>query len=360
VTVSGCCYNSAVIKRRLVGLTALVALTSLPLTAAPALRIYFIDTEGGQATLIVTPRGQSMLIDTGFPGAGEFSSKPGDPARARDANRIVAAARDAGVSRIDVLVVSHAHADHIGGVTELSALMPIRTFVDNGGPRPDADAVAGTLEAFKWYEAVRAKGRHILATPGARVPVKGLDVTVVSAAGRTLSGPHDGAGRPNTECTTATPPQEPTENPRSVAVVVQYGRFRYFDPGDLTGEPLFALMCPTNLIGRVDAYRVAHHGGADAADPATFDALQPRAAVVINGPMKGGAPSLLAELHRHADIDTWQLHHSLLQGSEDFDAARIANLDTTTSHWLLLTANTDGSFSITNQRTGGGKAYAAR
>ena len=339
-------------------MAAFAATCVLPLTAAQALRIYFIDTEGGQATLIVTPAGQSMLIDTGFPGEGKFSSKPGAPAQARDANRIAAAARDAGVSRINVLVVSHAHADHIGGVTELAALMPIDTFVDNGGPLPDAEAVAGTLDAFKWYEAIRAKGRHVLARPGERLPIKGVDVTVVSAAGKTLAAPLTGAGQPNAECTTATAPQEPTENPRSVAVVLQYGRFRYLDPGDLTGEPLFALTCPKNLIGRVDVYRVAHHGGADAADPATFDALRPRAAVVINGPMKGGAPNLLAELRKHPDIDTWQLHHSLLPGSEDVDASRVANLDTTTSHWLLLTANADGSFAVSNPRTGATKSYA--
>ena len=333
---------------------------ALPLRAAQALRIYFIDTEGGQSTLVVTPAGQSMLIDTGFPGEGRFSSKPGDPGQARDANRIVAAARDAGVSRINVLVLSHAHADHSGGVTELSALMPIETFVDNGGPLPNADAVAGTLDAFKWYEAVRAKGRHIVAQPGGHVPLTGADVTVVSAAGKTLAAPLKGAGQPNAECTKATPPQEPTENPRSVAVVLQFGQFRYLDPGDLTGEPLFALTCPNNLIGQVDVYRVAHHGGADAADPATFDALRPRAAIIINGPMKGGAPNLLAELRKHADIDTWQLHHSLLPGAEDVAAERIANVDTTTTHWLEVSANADGSFSITNPRTGATKSYPRR
>ena len=346
--------------RRVSLLAALVALAILPLTAAQALRIYFIDTEGGQATLVVTPAGQSMLIDTGFPGDGQFSSKPGDPTKARDANRIAAAARDAGVSRIDVLVITHAHADHIGGVTELAALLPIKVFVDNGGPLPNADAVPGTLEAFRWYEAVRAKGRHIVAVPGKRLPLKGVAVTVVSAGGKTLRTPLEGAGAANAACTSATPPQEPTENPRSVGVVLQYGAFRYFDPGDLTGEPLFALTCPKNMIGVVDVYRVAHHGGADAADPATFDALRPRAAIVINGPTKGGAPNLLAELRKRTDIDTWELHHSLLPGAEDVAAERIANLDTATSYWLALAANADGSFAITNPRTGATRSYARR
>jgi beta-lactamase superfamily II metal-dependent hydrolase len=351
-----------VTKTRLVLAAAVAAacLVVLPLRAAQALKIYFIDTEGGQSTLLVTPAGQSLLIDTGFPGEGRFSSKPGDPKQARDANRVLAAARDAGISRIDVLVVSHAHADHIGGVTELAAQMPIEVFVDNGGPLPNADAVAGTLEAFKWYEAVRAKGRHIVAKPGERLPLKGVDATVVTAAGKTLTTPLKGAGEAVPSCTTATPPQEPTENPRSVAVVVQYGQFRYFDPGDLTGEPLFALTCPKDMLGRIDVYRVAHHGGADAADPATFAALRPRAAIVINGPMKGGAPNLLAELRKLPGIDTWQLHHSLLPGAEDVAPERIANLDTSTAHWLSVTANSDGSFAITNPRTGATKTYPKR
>ena len=339
---------------------ACLALALVPLTAAQALRIYFIDTEGGQSTLIVTPAGQSLLIDSGFPGDGKFSSTPGTPADARDANRIVAALKDAGLSRVDVFVLTHAHADHSGGITELAAQVPIGTFVDNGGPLANADAVAGTLEAFKWYEAVRARGRHIVARPGAKLPLKGIDVTVVSAAGKTLTKALKGGGAANPACTSATPPQEPTENPRSVAVVVQFGRFRYLDPGDLTGDPLFALTCPKNMIGPLSVYRVAHHGGADAADPATFAALRPRAAIVINGPMKGGAPNLMAELRKHPDIDTWQLHHSLLRGAEDVDAERVVNLDTTTADWLKVTANSDGTFSITNPRTGATKPYGSK
>jgi len=344
-------------------LTALgvLCLASLPLGAAQALRIYFIDTEGGQSTLVVTPAGQSLLIDTGFPGDGKFSSEPGDPKLARDANRILAAAHDAGVSRIDVLVLTHAHADHSGGVTELAAQMPIETFVDNGGPLPDADAVAGTLQAFKWYEAVRAKGRHVLARPGDRLPLKGVEAVVVSSGGHTLTRPLAGAGEGNAACgAAATPPQEPTENPRSVGIVLRFGRFRYFDPGDLTGEPLFALTCPKDLIGAIDVYRVAHHGGADAADPATFAALRPRAAVVINGPMKGGAPNLLAALRNVPGMDAWQLHHSLLRGAEDVAAERIANVDTTTSHWLEITAQEDGAFAVLNPRTGATKHYSRR
>ena len=342
-------------------LIAAVALV-VPAHAARTLDIYFIDVEGGQSTLVVTPEGQSLLIDTGFPGEGGFSSQPGDPQKARDANRILAAARDAGLKRIDYLLITHAHADHIGGVTELAAQIPIGTFIDNGGPLPEAEKVAGTLQAFKWYDAVRAKGTRLQPKPGERLPLEGVDAIVVSGAGATLASPLAGAGEKNAACgPAAQPAQEPTENPRSLGIRLQLGKFTFFDPGDLTGDPLFALACPADMIGPVDVYLVAHHGGADAADPATFAAFRPRVAVVNNGPMKGGTPNLLAALRTAPGIeDAWQLHHTLLRGGQDVDAERVANLDETTSHWIKVSANADGSFAVTNGRTGATKRYARR
>lgn len=332
-----------------------------PAYAAKALQIYFIDVEGGQSTLVVTPEGQSLLIDTGFPGEGTFESHPGDPAKARDANRIVAAAKDAGIKKIDYLLVTHAHADHIGGVTELARLMPIGTFIDNGGPLPDAEKVAGTLQAFKWYEAVAAKGRRLQPKPGDRLPLKGVTAVIVSGAGHILEKPLAGAGETNGACgPAAQPPQEPTENPRSLGVRLDYGKFSFFDPGDLTGTPLFGLACPKDLVGAVDVYLVAHHGGADAADPATFAAWRPRVAIANNGPFKGGTPNLLDAMRSVPGMDGWQLHHSLLRGAQDMPAERVVNLDDTTSDWLKVTANADGSFTVTNGRTGVSKTYGPR
>src|SRR3954469_16624310 len=118
------------------------------------LDIYFIDVEGGQATLVVTPSGETLLVDTGFPSDGTFASIPGDPQKARDANRILAAARAAGVKAIDYLLITHFHADHDGAVPELAQLMPIRAFVDHEPPGPDAERVAGTLAAFDRYARV--------------------------------------------------------------------------------------------------------------------------------------------------------------------------------------------------------------
>ena len=130
--------------------------------AAKTLDIYFIDVEGGQATLVVTPSGESILIDAGFPSDGTFSSKPGDPRQARDPQRVLAAARDAGVTQIDYLVLSHYHADHAGGVVELAQLLPIRSFIDHAAPNADAEvAVPGTQAVYDAYAALRAKGKHI-------------------------------------------------------------------------------------------------------------------------------------------------------------------------------------------------------
>jgi len=345
----------------LVTVAAIVSVLA-PLYAARTLNIYFIDVEGGQSTLIVTPAGQSLLVDAGFPGDGTFASRPGDPRQARDANRILAAAHDTGLSRIDFLLLTHAHADHAGGVTELAQLIPIGTFIDHGKPLPEAESVAGTLQAYAWYAAVRANGRHLEPKPGDRLPLKGVDAVIVSAAGKTLTRPLPGAGEPNAACgATAQPPQEPTENPRSTGVRLRFGKFTFFDPGDLTGAPLFALACPRDMVGPVDVYLVAHHGGADAADPATFAAFRPRVTIVGNGPFKGGAPNLLALLPTVPGLeDSWQLHHSLLRGAQDVAAERIANLDNTTSHWIKMSAQADGSFAITNGRTGATKTYARR
>lgn len=339
-----------------------LALTLAPAFAARTFDIYFIDVEGGQSTLVVTPAGQSLLIDTGFPGDGTFASLPGDPRRARDAGRILAAARDAGVTRIDYLLITHFHADHDGGVVELAQQIPIRTFVDHGDVHADAENVAGTLDAHARYAAVRAKGRHLEPKPGDHLPLKGIDALIVSAAGAVIQTPVGGAGGPNPLCgPSAIPAQEANENPRSTGIRLQYGKFRFLDVGDLSGAPLFALACPRNMVGPVDAYLVAHHGGPDAADPATFAAFAPRVAIVNNGATKGGSPELLAALHQVNGLeDAWQLHRSNNASARNFGDERLANLDESASYWIKLSAKEDGSFTMTNGRTKATKRYAPR
>ncbi|MEO8500075.1 MAG: MBL fold metallo-hydrolase [Vicinamibacteria bacterium] len=344
-------------------LAAVVAL-SPAVRAAKTLDIYFIDVEGGQATLVVTPRGESLLIDTGFPSddaliAPAFGEKPGASANGRDPKRILAAAKDAGLTKIDYLLLTHYHADHGGGAVELSQLMPIRAFVDHGPPAAGADeGVPGTQKIYEGYVGLRAKGRHVLAKPGERLELKGVEVRFVSADGATLGKPLTGAGQPNNACGAGSvPAQEKIENPHSVGIRLRYGSFSFLDVGDLSGDPLFALTCPKNLIGQSDVYLVAHHGGADAAVPSMFDAIKPLVAVFNNGPRKGAQAKTLNLVKQTLRLDGWQLHRSLNEGAENAPEGRIANLDDSTSAWIKVSARDDGSFTVTNGRTGTSKRY---
>lgn len=341
--------------------TAVMAAATITIAGAQTgtLSIYFIDVEGGQATLIVTPAGESLLIDAGFPGDGGFAGTPGDPAKARDAQRILAAARDAGVKQIDYLLITHFHADHDGGVTELSQLLPIKTFIDHGEPGPGASAaVTGTQEMYDKYLIARARGRHLKPKPGDTIPLKGIEAVIVAAAGQVLPKPLAGAGQTNPACSgSGVVASEKTENPRSTAIRLQYGAFRFLDVGDLSDAPLFALTCPINLIGTSDVYLVSHHGAADAGDPSLFKAVNPRVAIINNGQTKGAQKETLATLAALPSIDTWQLHRTSNDGAVNVTDARIVNLDETTSAWIKVVAKSDGSFTVTNGRTGVSKAY---
>src|SRR5258708_3306220 len=170
-------------------LAVLLALFVPQARAASVLQVYFIDVEGGQSTLFVSPSGQSMLVDTGWPG---FDG--------RDADRIVAAAKLAGVQQIDFLVVTHYHADHVGGVPQLAARIPIRNFVDHGA---SVETGKNAEELFNAYEAVRKKGKHILAKSGEKIPIRGLDVIILTAAGNHITESLPG-GAPNPLCAKAT------------------------------------------------------------------------------------------------------------------------------------------------------------
>jgi competence protein ComEC len=327
------------------------------------LNIYFIDVEGGQSTLIVTPDKRSLLVDTGWAGQGTGFS-PGDPHRARDANRIVSAAKDAGITRIDFLLITHFHPDHDGGIAELAKLMPIGTFIDHDHPSGWAVILGPDIEpAFDAYKALREGHPHIVPKPGDRLPIPGLEVTVVSSASRILDNPLPGGGEQNPLCggTPGIAANDPYENPTSTGIVLQLGRFRFLDIGDLSGKPLRALVCPRSLIGPVDVYLVAHHGGWDAADPATFAAFSPIVAIMNNGLTKGGGTPTFHSLHHVTGLkDVWQLHASSNRGAENFPPAFIANLDEGSSYWLRLEAQPDGSFRIHNPRTDKWTTYPPR
>jgi beta-lactamase superfamily II metal-dependent hydrolase len=326
---------------------------------AATLDIYFIDVEGGQSTLIVTPQHQTLLIDAGW-GDGTAASAPGaEPGR--DAKRIAAAAHAAGVTKIDYLLITHFHSDHAGGVPALARLLPVGTFIDHGGFLPEDRDDPATVAMFDAYANARARGQQLQPKLGDRLPLLGIEAIVVSTDGAVIDAPLQGAGMRNAACRPAAPQGlAPNENFRSTGVVLRYGKFRFLDIGDLSGQPLYDLVCPRDLIGAVDAYLVAHHGNADTADPATFAAFRPRVAVLNNGKNKGGFKEMFLSLRNSRNVaDVWQLHWSEAAGSANYGPEFIANLDERSAYWIRLRAKKDGSFTVLNGRTRIAKKYAA-
>jgi competence protein ComEC len=329
--------------------TVVLASASIDSQAQKPLDIRFIDVEGGQATLVVSPSGQSLLVDTGWPG---FNG--------RDADRIAGAARQAGVSRIDYLVVTHYHADHVGGVPQLAARIPVGTFVDHGPTVEQGDAPA---KLFASYTEVRAKGRHLQVKPGDKVPLAGVDVQVVAAGGEHIVQPLVGGGAANPLCAGFKPKEpDPGENARSVGLMLTYGRFRMIDLGDLTWNKEHDLVCPNNRLGTVDVYLTTHHGLDQSGAPVIVHALRPRVAIMNNGAKKGGTPPAWQTVRSAPGLeDLWQLHYAVDAGSDHNVAETfIANMDETTSHGIRISASNDGSFTVTNGRNGHAKTYAAR
>ena len=324
-----------------------MAATAGLLPAAKNLEVYFIDVEGGQATLVVPPGGESMLIDTGWAGFNH-----------RDAERIAAAAKAAGVKKIDYLLITHYHADHVGGVPQLAEKLPIKNFVDHGD-QTETGKQAEIL--YSAYKAQRDKGNHIVVKPGDTIPVKGLDVKVLSAAGEVIAKPLPGAGKPNPECGSFQRHADATdENPKSVGVLMTFGSFRMVDMGDLTWNKEYDLVCPENKIGPVDVYVVSHHGMNMSGSPQWVHALAPKVAIMDNGARKGGSPEVWQTIHDTPGLqDLWQLHFAVAGGKEHNSSDTvIANVDEVCEgKWIKLTAEQGGGFSVENARNKFVKSY---
>jgi competence protein ComEC len=318
--------------------------------AAKPLQIYFVDVEGGQATLIVSPSGQSLLIDTGWPGYD-----------GRDADRIMAAAHQAGIQQLDYVLITHYHRDHVGGVPQLADGMKIGTFVDHGPNQEDSEETRADYAA---YEKTIAGHAHVVVKPGWGLPIKGLDVHVLAAAGEHIANPLPGQGQANSYCAAEpTPAVDATENARSIGVLIKYGQFRFLDLGDLTKKKELELACPNNMIGTVDLFLVTHHGS-DLSNTKALDwALHPRVAIFDNGPRKGASPAAWQIVHDSPGLeDLWQLHYAA-QSDRDHNIAdeRIANVKENCEGKLIkVTAEADGTFTVTNTRTGEQKAYSKK
>ena len=321
-------------------------------SAASDLRVYFIDVDGGQSTLFVTSAGKSLLIDTGWAGNDGL-----------DAKRIVAAAKDAGVTKIDYVLLTHYHADHAGGVPELVQRIPVGTFIDHG---PTSPTDPSTTKWFAAYQEVLAKGHygHIVAKPGEVLPITGIKAVVVSANGDLISHPLPGAGQPNPYCKDSeTRPADKTDNSRSVGTLFTFGKVKILDLGDLTWDKEMQMMCPVNKLGKVDILVVSHHGLFQSSSPALVEAVAPRIAIMNNGEKKGGSPPTFDTLAKSPGLETlWQLHYSDEAAAKNSAAQYIANINNgaDAANYLKLTVKPSGSFSVFNSRTGATKDYAAR
>jgi competence protein ComEC len=333
------------------------------------LDIYFIDTEGGQATLFVSPSGQSMLVDTGFPGnqgAATTSAEAGAPPLMRDADRITAVLKQANVAVLDYVVITHYHGDHAGNAAELANRIPIRHFVDHGPYTVEMQP--NRAAPYISYQPVRERAHTIVPKPGDRIPIAGLDVQVVSSAGELIAKPMQGApaaGTPNPLCRDAKlKDQDATpENFESIGVVIRYGSFRILDLGDLTWNQEHALACPNNLIGTFDVFHTTRHGDPHSGAPQLVHALRARVALMNNGERKGGSPEYWQIVRGAPGLeDFWQLHRSAAGGADHNSPEQfLANLNETDhGHNIKMSVRPDGSFTMTNERNGFTKEYPAR
>ena len=378
---SGQTSKGALMRKKIAFLLLAFAVSAASLvaqtrTVRTTLDIYVVDVEGGNSVLFVARSGESVLIDTGNVAPGAV----------RDAERIMAALKDAGVTQIDHLIITHWHGDHFGGLAELAARIPIKQFIDHGPnvqPGPAADEFLQ-----KTYPALYAKVTHTVVKPGDKIPVAGLDWRIVTSAGQVLKTPLPGAGKPNPYCSEFKPGENNAEDPQSVGSLITFGKFRTIHLGDLTKNKEFELMCPTNPLGTVDLLLGLHHGQSTSNSVVAVHALRPRVAIMNDGTRKGGEPETMQAVHSSPGLeDLWQMHFSLLSGQEytapgmfiantiDDDPASmpIAPMAAPapgpgappppqhngTAYWIKVSAQTNGTFTVTNARNGLTKTYTA-
>jgi competence protein ComEC len=321
--------------------------------ARRTLDIYYVDVEGGAATLIVTPAGESILVDAGWPGF-----------EGRDAKRIQRAMQQAGITAIDHLIATHYHTDHYGGVPELAKLVPVKRFYDHG-PMP---SLAEDKNFAGMYAAYReaAKNQTTTLKPGDTIQLrqaKGapkLSLLVVAAHGTAIARRDKS---PNPECAGAQLKEEDkSDNARSVAFLLRYGDFDFFDAGDLTWNVEQQLVCPSNAVGFVDLYQVTHHGMNTSNNTTLLKSVRPTVAIMNNGPRKGGHPDVVKALRDLPSLRAlYQVHRNVAsREDENAPAEFIANLDAENdaAHGIKVSVDAAAhTFTVTNQRTGASQSF---
>jgi competence protein ComEC len=334
-----------------------------------------IDVEGGGGTLFVTPDGKSLLIDTGNP---EVSKATGDhPSSERIAN----AAHALGLKKIDYLLTTHYHVDHIGGLEGLLARIPIGTVIDHGENRettastqPGAPQIDlknpppnSTAAGYNKYLGLIAGHKHIVASAGDVFHIGGMTVTIVMADAKPLEKPLPGAGESNASCAgmEGMAANGGEENARSTASVISYGKVRIAAFGDLTWDREKDLFCPIDKVGKVDVYLATHHGTGLSGSAAAVNALSPVVAIVGNSARKGADAARMKTIKASPRIQgVWQLHTTTVAPDVNVDADMIANPDTDQTkdrfYDLRLRIKKSGEITVINERNGFNKTYTVK
>jgi len=366
------------VLRKIVKTIPLAALLALPGYAAAkdsALQMVSIDVEGGGGTLFVTPDGKSLLIDAGNPEQSRITGEH------PSSERIVAAAHALGLKKIDTLLMTHYHGDHIGGVEGLLARIPVDTFIDHGenrettaSPAPNAAPIdmknppPGSSEfSYRHYLQLIGKHKHIVAKPGDVFHIGGMTVNIVMADAKPIAKPLPGAGEDNPACAgmEGMAANGGEENTRSTSSIISWGKVKIAALGDLTWDREKDLFCPTDKVGKVDVYLATHHGTNLSGSPAAVNSLAPIVAIVGNSPRKGADAARMKTIQASPRIqDVWQLHTTTVTPSANVATDMIANPGTDQgkdkAYALRLRIEKDGKITVINERNGFNKSYEAK
>lgn len=339
----------------MVGLAAALSATS-PASAqrSDVLRVVALDVEGGGGTLYVTPEGKSLLVDAGWPvGAGLPADASSGPT---SADRIAAAARKLGLKRIDYLLVTHYHADHVGGVDNLLKSFPVDTLIDHGDNLEPPENRDGGGRLYASYLTSIAGHKRIKVKAGDTLSIGSMRIDITNAGAQVTKMRLAGAGNAVASCP-ATPVDRSitSENDASIGFVATFGTARILLLGDTTAKVEQQLVCPTNRIGPVDLLVVSHHGSAQSSSAALIDAVRPRVALLGNGARKGGDAQVLQTLAAAPSKPAvWQLHGATRSPELNVAEARIANPAgiPDAMHGLTATIARDGTITVENGRNG--------